>query len=130
METERKEWPKKTKIITDKHEIKKIIAIIQSYSKTDYYFSGKYQYSLLARGMQHEYALDMFKKFELVRYIEEDTLKFGDTGYDLYYEIKQDFHHFVIGVALNKKTGKLDFIHVYDFRKNLQKYIKIKKSAE
>ena len=72
METERKEWPKKTKIITDEHEIKKIIETIKSYPETDYYFSGKYQFSLQARGIQHDYVMNMFKKFELVKYIEEE----------------------------------------------------------
>jgi hypothetical protein len=96
-----------TKQYAEKEEIDKIILILKKYEEKDFFFTEHYHFSIAQRDIGHEFLLETFRQFERIRLIEEDILKKGDKGYDLYYELSNN-RTLIIGVCPKER---LIFIH-------------------
>ncbi len=110
---------KEMKTITDKQEINKIIQEKIKGKKlifTDYYYFG-----IDKRGLTHEKVLEIFPQFEKVFTIETETLKFGDLGYELFYEISRNVS---FSIATCLKDDKVLVIHAVEYKRSLEKRIK------
>ena len=110
---------KEVKTITDKQEIDKIIQEKIKGKKlifTDYYYFG-----IDKRGLTHERVMEIFPQFEKVFAIETETLKFGDLGYELFYEISGDVS---FSIATCPKDEKVLIIHAVEYKRSLEKRIK------
>src|SRR3989344_3255660 len=110
---------KEVKTINDKEEINKIIQEKIKGKKlvfTDYYYFG-----IDKRGLVHEKVLEIFSQFEKVFAIETETLRFGDLGYELFYEISRNVS---FSIATCPKNDKVLIIHAVEYKRNLEKRIK------
>lgn len=96
-----------TKQYTEAKDINKIIAQLKSYDKKDFRFTNHYWERLALRDINHNFLLKIFFEFDKIKLIDEDTLKHGDIGYDLYYELSRN-RTLMIGVCPKQK---LIFIH-------------------
>ena len=96
-----------TKQYVKKEGIIKIIRILKKYSEKDFVFTNHYWFRISQRDIDHDFLRKTFFEFEKIRLIEEDVLKRGDIGYDLYYEISRN-RTLIIGVC---PKNKLIFIH-------------------
>ena len=110
---------KEVKTITDEQEINKIIQEKIKGKKlvfTDYYYFG-----IDKRGLMHEKVLEIFPQFEKVFAIGIETLKFGNLGYELFYEISGNVSFFI---ATCPKDNKVLIIHAVEYKRSLEKRIK------
>ena len=96
-----------TKQYTKKEEIDKIVSILKKYDKSKFKFTDYYYFRIAQRDINHDWLLETFHEFDKIKLIEEDILKKGDIGYDLYYEISHN-RTLIIGVCPKKD---LIFIH-------------------
>jgi len=110
---------KEVKTINNKEEIDKIIQEKIKGKKlifTDYYYFG-----IDRRGILHERVLEVFPQFEKIIAIEIETLKFGDLGYELFYEMSNNI---TFSIATCPKDSKVLVIHAVEYKRNLEKRIK------
>lgn len=96
-----------TKQYSKKEEIDKIIKILKKYKEEDFDFREHYWFRIAQRNIKHDFLLKTFFEFDKIKLIEEDVLKYGDIGYDLFYEISNN-RTLIIGVCPKEK---LKFIH-------------------
>ena len=96
-----------TKQHLKKEEIGKIINRLRGYSEKQFRFTDNYWKRISSRDIDHDFVVKTFFEFDKINLIEEDILKFGDIGYDLYYEISNN-RTLILGVCPKKD---LIFIH-------------------
>lgn len=92
---------------TNKEDIERIVNILKKYKKEDFIFTEYYWYRIKLRDINHEFLLKTFFQFDIIKLIEQDVLRRGDIGYDLYYEVEKD-KTLIIGVC---PKIKMSFIH-------------------
>ncbi len=112
----------------DTENIKKIINKLKKYSKDDIHFSSWYKSKTLSgRDMDHEEILKTYFEFDKVYFIEEEILKLGDIGFDIYYKLSNT-KTLVIGISLkikpDPKKKPISFIHAYPINRKWQGIIK------
>lgn len=86
-------------LIKNKEEIKKIIQ--EKIQNKKPVFTKHYWIRLSERGLEHKKVLEIFPQFDKVFAIEKEFLKFGDEGYELFYQISNNVT-FSIGFVLKK----------------------------
>jgi len=96
-----------TKQYIDAKDIAKIITKLKYYNPKCFHFTQHYWERLALRDIDHNFLLKTFFEFDKIRLIEEDKLRYGDIGYDLYYELSRN-RTLIIGVCPKEK---LLFIH-------------------
>ena len=114
-----------TKQHVEKEEIERVLSIVKKYQPVQFKFTDWYWMRIRERQIDHEFLLKTFAEFDKVRLIEEDILKHGDTGYDLYYELSGN-QTLIIGVALKEK--QLVFIHAILRYRRWQSALKVRRS--
>ena len=105
-----------TKLIENKEEINRIIN--ERIKNRKLIFTDKYKIGIMRRNILHEKVLEIFPQFEKVFAIEEDILKFGDVGYELYYRLSNNIEFSIATCPLNKE---LLIIHAIEHKKSLEK---------
>ena len=109
----------KTIQITDKKEIEKIIE--EKIKNRKLVFTNYYWYTIDKKGLSHKLVLETFPRFELVFAIEQETLKHGDLGYELFYKLSGNTS---LSIATCPKNKELLIIHAVEYKRKLDKRIK------
>lgn len=91
-----------TKQHTTLEDIQTIVSKFKRYSQNDFVFKEHYWTRIQERQILHEFVLKTFFEFDKIKLVEEDILKYGDTGYDFYYELN-NVQTLIIGVIPAKK---------------------------
>ena len=102
--------------ITSKEEIRKIID--ENILGKKLYFTPYYYLGIDRRDIPHERVKSIFSQFDKIFAIEKEVLKYGDTGYELFYRISGNIS---FSIAVCPKKGKLVVIHAIEFKRSLQK---------
>ena len=108
-----------TEVITNKKEIQKIIS--EKIKGKKLVFTKYYEFGIARRGITHERVLEIFPQFDKVQEIEKDTLKRGDTGYELFYNLSNNTS---FSIATCPKDNNLLIIHAVEYHRNLEKRFK------
>ena len=102
--------------ITNKTEIDKIIA--DEIKGKKLIFTQHYRIRAAWRGISDEKVLEVFPRFEKVIAIEKKTLKLGDVGYELFYNIGDNV---TFSIATCPQDGKILIIHAIEYKRSLAK---------
>jgi hypothetical protein len=105
--------------ITDKKEIDKIIS--EKIKGKRLIFTRYYHLSITQKGIEHKKVLEIFPRFEKVFAIEKETLKYGDTGYELFYDLSNNTY---FSIATCPKNKKLLIIHAVEYKRRLDKRLR------
>lgn len=105
--------------ITDKQKITQIIN--EKIKNKKLVFTDYYWYTIDKKGISHELVLETFPKFELVFAIEQETLKYGDLGYELFYKLSEETS---LSIATCPKNKEVLIIHAVKYERRLDKRIK------
>lgn len=112
-----------TKQLIKKEEIDKIINILKKYTKENFKFTEHYYLRIAQRDIKQDFLLETFFDFNSIKLVEQDIMKYGDVGYDLFYELSNN-RTLIIGVIPKKQ---LIFTHgILRYRK-WQSALKVKK---
>jgi len=106
-------------LIKDKEEINKIIT--EKIKGKKPFFTKYYGIRLATRGIEHEKVLEIFPQFEKVIAIEKEKLKFGDTGYELFYQLNNNS---TFSIATVPKKDNIEIIHAVEYKRDLGKRLK------
>lgn len=104
--------------ITDKKEIEKIIS--EKIKGKKLIFTKYYYLSIAQKGIEHEKVLEIFPQFDKVYAIEKEILKYGDIGYELFYDLGSIY----FSIATCPKNKKLLIIHAVEYKRNLDKRLR------
>ena len=96
-------------IIKDKIKGKKLV------------FTDYYRFGIDKKGISHEKVKEIFPQFDKIFAIEIETLKYGDTGYELFYKLSNNTS---FSIATCPKDKKILIIHAVEYKRNLEKRIK------
>ena len=77
-------------VITDKKEVGQIIN--EKIKGKKLVFTTHYRIGIAQRGIDHERVLEIFPQFDKVYAIEKEVLKYGDMGYELFYDLSNNAH--------------------------------------
>lgn len=99
------------------------MAILEKYAVADFEFTKWYWVRIEERQIDHAFLIKTFSFFDKIKLIEEDVLRYGDIGYDLYYELSSS-RTLIIGVIPKKK---LVFTHGILRYRNWQSALKREK---
>ena len=102
-------------LIKDKKEIDKIIN--EKIKGKRLIFTSYYNLSIAKKGLTHEQVLEVFSQFDKVYEIEKETLKFGDIGYELFYNLSNNTY---FSIATIPKDNKLLIIHAVEYKRDLR----------
>ncbi len=105
-----------TVLISDKKEIQKIIS--EKIKGKRLIFTDYYHFGILKRGITHEKVLEIFPQFEKIFEIEKDQLRYGDMGYELFYEMSNNTY---FSIATCPKDKNLLIIHAIEYKRSLEK---------
>src|SRR3989344_4641515 len=97
---------KEVKTINDKEEINKIIQ--ERIKGKKLVFTNYYYFGIDKRGITHERVLEVFPQFDKVIAIEIETLKLGDLGFELFYEMSNNI---TFSIATCPKDEKVFFLY-------------------
>ena len=103
-------------IIKDKKEIDNII--FEKIKGKKLVFTTHYHIGIAQRGIEHEKVLEIFPQFEKVYAIEKDILKYGDIGYELFYDLSNNLHFLI---ATCPKDNEVVIIHAVEYKRKLDK---------
>lgn len=103
-------------IVTDKKEVEQIIA--QKIKGKKLVFTTHYEIGIAQRGIDHEKVLEIFPQFDKVYAIEKEVLKYGDMGYELFYNLSNNLH---FSIATCPKDKELLIIHAVEYKRKLDK---------
>lgn len=103
-------------LIKDKKEIEKIIN--EKIKGKNFVYTSYYYIRLDERGMKHEKVKEVLLQFDKVFAIEKEKLKFGDIGYELFYQIKDNE---TFSIATVPKEEKVKIIHAIEYKRSLGK---------
>ena len=108
-----------TELIKDKKEIDKIID--EKIKGKKLIFTNYYRLSIAEKGIEHEKVLEVFPQFDKVSEIEKETLKYGDIGYELFYQLSNNTY---FSVAACPKDDKVFVIHAVEYKRSLDRRLK------
>lgn len=103
-----------TELVKDKKEIEKIIS--EKIKGKKLVYTRNYRIRNAMRDISDEKVLEIFSQFEKVFAIEKKTLKYGDTGYELFYGISNNI---TFSIATCPKGGSLELIHAIEYKRSL-----------
>ena len=103
-------------VIKDKKEIEHII--YEKIKGKRFVFTTHYHIGIAQRGIEHEKVLEIFPQFEKVYAIEKDILKYGDIGYELFYDLSNNLHFLI---ATCPKDNEVVIIHAVEYKRKLDK---------
>ena len=103
-------------IIKDKKEVEKIIS--EKIKGKKLIFSTHYRVSIAQKGIDHERVLEIFPQFDKVYAIEKEVLKYGDIGYELFYDLSNNSH---FSIATCPKDEEVLIIHAVEYKRKLDK---------
>ena len=104
--------------ITDKKEIEKIIS--EKIKGKKLIFTKYYYLSIAQKGIEHEKVLEIFPQFNKICAIEKEILKYGDVGYELFY----DFDNAYFSIATCPKDKGLLIIHAVEYKRDIDKRLR------
>ena len=105
--------------IIDKKEIEKIIS--EKIKDKKLIFTKYYYLSIAQKGIEHKKVLEIFPQFDKVDAIEKEILKYGDIGYELFYDLGSNNH---FSIATCPKNKELLIIHAVEYKRRLDKRLK------
>lgn len=100
-----------TRLIKDKKEIDKIIN--EKIKGKRLVFTTHYRISSAEKGIEDKTVNDIFSQFNKIYAIEEDTLKYGDIGYELFYKISENID---FSIATCPQKDKILIIHASNIK--------------
>ena len=103
-------------LIKDKKEIIKIID--EKIKERKLNFTQYFRWRTSLRGISDEKVLEIFPQFDKVFAIEKKMLKYGDTGYELFYGLSNNI---TFSIALCPQENKLDLIHAIEYKRSLER---------
>ncbi len=106
-------------LIKDKKEIDKIIS--EKINGKKLIFTKYYWYGIDEKGLDHKRILEIFPQFDKVKEIEQDILKYGDTGYELFYDLSSNVY---FSIATCPKDSNVLIIHAVEYKRSLDKRLK------
>jgi hypothetical protein len=106
-------------LITDKNEIDAIIS--EKIKGKRVVFTRYCDMSLAEKGLTRERVLEVFPQFDKVHEIEEETLKYGDKGYELFYNLSSNLY---FSIATCPKEKDILIIHAVEYKRRLEKRFK------
>ena len=110
-----------TELITDKKEIDKIIE--EKIKGKKLIFTKHYYIGIDKRGIEDSKVKEIFPQFDKVFTIEKDTMKFGDVGYELFYQLSNNL---TFSIATIPKDKDVLIIHAVEYKRNLNSRFKMK----
>ncbi len=110
-----------TEIISKKEEIQKIIS--ENIKGKKLVFTSYYRLSIAQKGIEHEKVLEIFPQFDKVTEIEKEKLKYGDVGYELFYNLSNETY---FSIATCPKDKEVLIIHAVEYKRSLDKRLKKK----
>jgi hypothetical protein len=110
---------KEVRTIEDKQDIAKIIE--GKIKGKRLVFTKYYYFGIDMRGISHEKVQEIFPQFDKVFAIEIETLKKGDLGYELFYDLSNNVN---FSIATCPQDDKVLIIHAVEYKRNLEKRIK------
>lgn len=72
----------------------------------------------MKKGIPEEKFSEVFPQFDKIFKIEEERLKLGDIGYELFYRLSNNI---VYSIATCPKDKDLLIIHLIEYKRNLDK---------
>jgi hypothetical protein len=112
-------FEKEVKLIDDKAEISKIIETKIKNRKI--IFSDWYKFGILRKGISDERFSEIFPQFDKIFKIEQERLKLGDIGYELFYKLSNSTTY---SIATIPKNEDLLIIHLIEYKRNLDSRFK------
>lgn len=106
-------------VVKDKKEIDKIIN--EKIKGKRLVFTNYYKMSIAEKGIEHKKVLEVFFQFDKVSEIEKETLKYGDMGYELFYNLSNNIY---FSIATCPKDDKVLIIHAVEYKRSLDKRLK------
>lgn len=108
-------------LINDKKEIDKIID--EKIKGKKLVFTPYYRVSIAEKGIEHERVLEVLSQFDKITEIEKERLKYGDMGYELFYNLSNNIY---FSIATCPKNNKVLIIHAVEYKRSLDKRLKRK----
>ena len=102
-------------LIKDKKEIEKIIN--EKIKGKRLNFTQHYRVKGAWRGIPDEKVLKIFPQFNKVFVIQKKKLKFGDFGYELFYDTGNNI---TFSIAICPVNGRIDVIHAIEYKRSLK----------
>lgn len=110
---------KDVKLIDD---ISKINEILETKIKNrKIIFTEWYKIGIMRKGISEEKFSEIFPQFDKIIKIEEERLKLGDIGYELFYKISNNTTY---SIATLPKDKNLLIIHLIEYKRNLDQRFK------
>lgn len=106
-------------LIRDEKEISKIIE--EKIKGKKLVFTKYYQIRLVERGIEHKNVLKIFPQFDKIFAIEKETLKFGDFGYELFYNLSNNI---TFSIATCPKKDRVEVIHAIEYKRSLARRLR------
>ena len=103
-----------TEVITDKERIEKIISTNIKGKKL--IFTRHYRISSAQKGIDDEKVIEIFSQFNKVYAIEKDVLRYGDIGYELFYDLSNNTY---FSIAVCPKDNEILIIHAVEYKRKL-----------
>ncbi len=103
-------------LITNKDEINKIIS--EKIKGKKLIFTQHYRLRASWRGISDEKVLEIFPQFDKIFTIEKKKLKYGDEGYELFYNLSNNI---TFSIAACPKNKQLLIIHAIEYKRSLEK---------
>lgn len=103
-----------TETITDKDEIGKIIN--ENIKGKKIKLTKHYRIRAAWRGITDEKVLEVLPQFDKVIEIERKKLKFGDIGYELFYDMSNNI---TFSIAVSEKRNNIYIIRAIEYKRNL-----------
>lgn len=103
-------------LINDKKEIDEIIS--NKIKGKKLIFTPHYRLRTSWRGISDEKVLEVFPQFDKIFTIEKKKLKYGDDGYELFYDLSNNI---TFSIATCPKGEKLLIIHAIEYKRSLEK---------
>jgi|SRR3989338_5001705 len=107
-------------LIRDKQEIYEIIT--QNIKGKKLIFTQNFRIRNAMRDISYEMVLKVFPQFDKVFAIEKKLLKFGDTSYELFYNLSNNI---TFSIATITKGNDVLLIHAIEYKRSLGKRFKI-----
>lgn len=84
-------------------------------------FTKYCEVSMAQKGLTRERVLEVFSQFDKVNEIEQETLKYGDIGYELFYQLSGNTY---FSIATCPQEKNLLIIHAIEFKRSLERRFK------
>ncbi len=102
-------------IIKNKKEIDEIIVEKIKWKKV--YLTDHCINRAMWRGIDEEKIFSVLPRFDKVFVIETKILKYGDEGYELFYELGRNNY---FAIAMIPEADRLKIVHVIEYKRNIK----------